>query len=624
MAPSSSLEDLRPLYESVRTIAVVGASTNPRAPGGYVPRYLKAHGYRIVPVNPSRPEVLGEPSFPDLRDVDVPVDVVQVFRPADEAPAIATAAAEIGAKVLWLQPGIRSEEAAAIGRDAGLTVVTGRCMGVVHGQLGLGPGVYLGDEWHRGLNPRVCGGEEEPFLRVVAGPELGREVPIGEPFVLEHVRVSRDGNDQVLVEDLDSPTGLYVNGARVERARLAVGDTVQVGILAVELALPDVAASRPVVHDRSALVQATAVRTLGTLPAHDAASLRAEFPVLERVAYLNAGADGPVPRRALEATAARVGLALDSGRAGDEHARQLRTLDAALRRRLAGLLGCSADEVALTGSTADGVNTVVSGLYLRRRDEILCSDEEHLAVRAPLAADARRAGVDVRTVPWGSLASEVGPRTRLVVCSHVSHVSGRVADAAALARTGAAVLLDGAQALGAIPVDVAANGCDFYAASGQKWLCGPEGTGCLYVRRERIEALRPPWPSELTVGDAASLTNHADARRFDTRPVVGALATWALAALEVLDDAGLDWVLDRGPRLAGRLAEELASTGRAVRPRGRSTLVSWSEPDPEAVVARLAAADVVVRAFPAHGVVRASVGAWNDENDLARLIGGLT
>lgn len=624
MTPSSSLEDLRPLYESVRTIAVVGASTNPRAPGGYVPRYLKAHGYRIIPINPRSAEVLGEPSFPDLRDVDVPVDVVHVFRPADEAPAIAKAAAEIGAKVLWLQPGIRSEEAAAIGRDAGLTVVMGRCMGVVHGQLGLGPGVHLGDEWQRGLEPPVCGGGEEPFLRVVAGPDIGRELPVGESFVLEHVRVSRDGNDQVLVEDRESPTGLYVNGARVRSARLAVGDTVQAGNVALELALPAVAEAQPVVHDRSMLAQATAVRTLRTLPARDEAALRAEFPVLERVAYLNAGADGPVPRRALEAAAARVGLVSDTGRAGDEHARQLRSIDAALRRRLAGLLGCGADEVALTGSTADGVNTVVSGLHLRRRDEILCSDEEHLAVRAPLAAAARRAGVDVRTVPWGALASEVGPRTRLVVCSHVSHASGRVADAAALARAGAPVLLDGAQALGAIPVDVAAIGCDFYAASGQKWLCGPEGTGCLYVRRERLEALRPPWPSQLTVGDATSLTNHADARRFDTRPVIGVLATWALAALEVLEDAGLEWVLDRGPRLAGRLAEELASMGRAVRPRGQSTLVSWTEPEPESVVSRLEAADVVVRALPAYGLVRASVGSWNDEDDIARLVGALS
>lgn len=609
MTSPNSLEELRPLYESAHTIASVGASTNPRAPGGYVPRYLQAHGFRIVPVNPARAEVLGEPSFDDLRDVDVAVDVVQVFRPADEAPAIAKAAVEIGAKILWLQPGIRSEEAAAIGRDAGLTVVMGRCMGVVHGQLGLGPGVHLGDEWQRGLAPPVCGEDEEPFLRVAGGSDLPIETP------LEHVRVTRDDGDQVVVEDLEAPGGLYVNGVRVDRARLAVGDTVRAGDLVFELALPAVADAAPVARDRARL--AASVRTQA------AVAFRSEFPVLEHVAYLNAGSDGPVPRRALEAAAARMQVVLETGRAGDEHSRHLRALDSALRRRLAGVLGCSADEIALTGSTADGVNTVVSGLHLRRRDEILCSDEEQLAVRAPLAAAARRAGVDVRVVPFSMLASEVGPRTRLVVCSHVSHISGRVADAAALARTGAPLLLDGAQALGAIPVDVTAIGCDFYAASGQKWLCGPEGTGFLYVRRERLEALRPPWPSGLTVGDATTLTSNADASRFDTRPVVGALATWALAALDVLDDVGLDWVLERGPQLAAGLAEELASTGRTVQPRGPSTLVAWSEEAPELVVARLLAANVVVRALPAHGLVRASVGAWNNEGDVARLIAGL-
>ena len=606
---TTSLEELRPLYESMHTIATVGASTNPRAPGGYVPRYLKAHGYRIVPVNPARNEVLGEPSFPDLRDVDVPVDVVQVFRPPDEAPAIAQAAAEIGAKVLWLQPGIRSEEAAAIGREAGLTVVMGRCMGVVHGQLGLGPGVHLGDEWQRGLEPAVCSDDEEPFLRVVGGADMPLETP------LEHVRVTRQG-DQVVVEDLGAPGGLYVNGTRVAAATVAVGDTVHAGDIAFELTLPSVVDPQPVVRDRARLARAVVPR--------DAVSFRSEFPVLEHVAYLNAGSDGPVPRRALEAAAARTRLVLETGRAGDEHSRHLRSLDAALRRRFAGLLGCGADEVALTGSTADGVNTVVSGLHLRRRDEILCSDEEHLAVRAPLAAAARRAGVDVRVVPFSELASAVGPRTRLVVCSHVSHVSGRVAAVAELARTGAPLLLDGAQALGAIPVDVAATGCDFYAASGQKWLCGPEGTGCLYVRRDRLETIRPPWPSGLTVGDATTLTNNADASRFDTRPVVAVLATWALESFGVLEDAGLDWVLGRGPELAGTLAGELAAGGRAVQPRGVSTLVSWREEHPELVAARLLAAGVVVHALPVHGLVRASVGAWNDESDVARLVGALT
>src|SRR5207247_10075110 len=156
----------------------------------------------------------------------------------------------------------------------------------------------------------------------------------------------------------------------------------------------------------------------------DAAALPAQFPVFERTAYMTAGSDGAGPRRALGAATEHMQLVLDEGRAGDSYARRLRSAHAALRAAYARALGCEAEEVALTSSTHDGVNTVVSGLHLRRRDEILTSDEEHLSVLAPLAAAARRLGVDVRAVPFGALADEVGSRTRLVACSHVGWPGG--------------------------------------------------------------------------------------------------------------------------------------------------------------------------------------------------------
>ena len=410
----------------------------------------------------------------------------------------------------------------------------------------------------------------------------------------------------------------------IDEQVLSVGDVIQLGATTLELATP--MAQPPAssaVRDRAEIANATSMQVLPTLPARDAAALRSEFPVCERVAYLNAGSDGPVPRRALAAASARMGLVLEQGRTGDENARQLRALDAALRGRYAALLGCDVDEVALTGSTHDGINTVLAGLHLRRRDEILTSDEEHISLIAPLAAVAKRNGVDVRVAPLEELAGEVGARTRLVACSHVSWMTGRVADVAAIKQTGAPLLLDGAQALGAVAVDVAALGCDYYASSGQKWLCGPDGSGCLFVRRDRLHTITPPWPSVLSLGDAqdpSQLVFHASARRFDTTPVSGPLATWALASLEVLGAAGLRWVHDRGAELAAALARELAERGLSVAPRGPSTLVSWAAQDPEAVVARLAERSVVVRSILARGLVRASVGAWNSEEDLARLV----
>jgi predicted CoA-binding protein len=138
--PRPTRDDLLGIYAETRVIAVVGASDDVAKPAGNIPAYLKAQGYRIIPVNPTRDTVLGERAYASLADIGEPVDVVDVFRPAPEGPAIARAAADIGAKVIWFQPGTQSGEASRIAHDAGVTVVSRICMGATHGTLGLGPG----------------------------------------------------------------------------------------------------------------------------------------------------------------------------------------------------------------------------------------------------------------------------------------------------------------------------------------------------------------------------------------------------------------------------------------------------------------------------------------------------
>jgi len=225
-------------------------------------------------------------------------------------------------------------------------------------------------------------------------------------------------------------------------------------------------------------------------------------------------------------------------------------------------------------------------------------------------------------VPFEEIAGEIGSRTRLVACSHVSWVTGRVVDTAALGRSGATVVLDGAQALGAIPVDVRALGCHFYAGAGQKWLCGPDGSGCLFVSGERSEDLMPSSPGYESLADAArplDLALHAGARRFDRGAGSGPLAAFSLASLELLREAGWETVLARGPALAARLTERLSERGIEVAPRGHSTLVSWRDPEPGPAVERLAAEGFVVRDIPGHGLVRASIGAWSSEEEVEAL-----
>ncbi len=138
MAPLREL--LLRICAEAKTIAVVGASGDPSKPAHRIPRYLQSQGYRIRPVNPRGGELLGEAVARSLAEVDGPVDVVEVFRPAEEAPQIAREAIQAGAKVLWLQLGIQSEAARQLAEAAGLTVVMDRCMGETHGELGLGPG----------------------------------------------------------------------------------------------------------------------------------------------------------------------------------------------------------------------------------------------------------------------------------------------------------------------------------------------------------------------------------------------------------------------------------------------------------------------------------------------------
>ena len=349
---------------------------------------------------------------------------------------------------------------------------------------------------------------------------------------------------------------------------------------------------------------------------------RDQFPVFERLAFMNAGSEGPIPTCAADAVQERLQTELRDGRGGRPNFVEVLELANRVRAQAAGLLGCDADEVALTGSTTDGVNVVIAGLELGPGDEILTTDEEHPGLLAPLARAQRRLGIAVRCVPWAELADQVGPRTRLIACSHVSWVNGRMIDMPSLIESGVPVLLDGAQGLGAVPVDVRELGCDFYAASGQKWLCGPTGSGYLFVKRERHDDLLMPWPSYGSLADPQeplSSEPAVGAARFDVGFPAGIRSAWALASLHLFEEAGWGWVHERGRALGAQLAQALAERGLEVSPRGPTTLVSWRTEDAEAQVELLREQGIVVRHLPGRGLVRASAGAWSSEEDIERL-----
>jgi L-cysteine/cystine lyase len=351
-------------------------------------------------------------------------------------------------------------------------------------------------------------------------------------------------------------------------------------------------------------------------------SFRSQFPVVERCAYLNAGTEGPVPRAAAVAVSERLERDVATGRAGKAYFEEVIGLAEDARRAYAEVLGADPAEVALTGSTTDGLNTILGGLTLSPGDEVLTTDQEHPGLLAPLRRLHVLSGVSIRVVPFDEIGNEIGPLTRLVACSHVSWVNGSVVDAAALRASGVPFLLDAAQALGAIPVDVHELGCDYYAASGQKWLCGPEGSGCLYVRADRLEQLEPPWPGYSTLADHEDCLGSQLAegtKRLDHGFPSAIRSTWALASLQTLRDAGWSWIHERSAALAQRLAARLAERGLEVAPRGPSTLVSWRTADPASDVERLVTHGVVVRSIPGGKLLRASVGGWSSEQEIERV-----
>ncbi|HEU4405193.1 MAG TPA: aminotransferase class V-fold PLP-dependent enzyme [Polyangiaceae bacterium] len=359
----------------------------------------------------------------------------------------------------------------------------------------------------------------------------------------------------------------------------------------------------------------------------DVDEARADLPSARAYAFLNAGTFGPIPRAAAAAMRAHLDASFERGRTRPDVG--MRLIDDA-RRAFARALRAPEGEVALMHCATDGVNAVLSGLDLSPGDEIVTSTHEHPGLTAPLDELARARGVVVREAAPRpeALAAAMGARTRLLAVSHVLWTTGEVlpiAELAAEARArGALVLVDGAQAAGAIDLDPAALGADFYAASGQKWLCGPSGTGALWVRPSALGRLRTPWPWYLSKSRGpAGVADWPDARRLDATT----LSMTSLAGLA----AALDWhagmaargALAHSARLARALRERLAALPRVriVPAEAPSTIVSFAvEGEPAAAVSqRLERAGVAVRSIPGLGYVRASVGFWNTEGDLDAL-----
>jgi L-cysteine/cystine lyase len=351
---------------------------------------------------------------------------------------------------------------------------------------------------------------------------------------------------------------------------------------------------------------------------------RADFPVMERLAYLNAGTNGPLARGTVEAMAAQDRADLEKGRGGSAYFERALELRDEVRAKLAAAVGVSVETLALATSTTNGCNIVLAGLGLTADDEVVTTDGEHFGLLGALAVSPARVRMaKVRELApedaFDVLLAEVTPRTRLIAVSQVSWMSGNRLPALELKEaTGLPLLVDGAQSAGAIAVD--ATRFDFYAFSCQKWLCGPDVTGGLVVANpELVEITAPSYLSQESY-EVLDFVPRAGAARFDP----GWTPPPSLAGLSAALDLAPEGRFERAAQMAARCRELLAERFEVVTAPQQSTLVSFRvKGDSADLVKRLYEQGVVVRDVPKLGWIRVSCGWWTNEDDLTRLLAGL-
>jgi len=345
---------------------------------------------------------------------------------------------------------------------------------------------------------------------------------------------------------------------------------------------------------------------------------RAQFPVLERYAYLNAGSNGPLARATIDAFVAQAQRDLGEGRSGTPYIEHMLALRADVRAGIAAVIGVDPISLALVESTTRGCAIVLAGFGLTGEDEVVTTNQEHFGLTGPLYATGAR--VVISEADESAILAAITPRTKLIATSHVLWTTGRRLDLARLKReSGLPLLVDGAQSAGAIPVDV--GELDFYTVSAQKWLCAPDPAGALYVRDPTLLRVKTPsYFSQDSYEASGAFVPKDSAARFDSGWISVPGLAGTLAALATHPE----WRYERGAAAAARCAELLEPHVDVLTPPGHSTLVAFRpNSDPAELVARLAERGVIVRELPGRNIVRAACGWWTSDGDLERLAAGV-
>lgn len=369
--------------------------------------------------------------------------------------------------------------------------------------------------------------------------------------------------------------------------------------------------------------------------------LREQLPAVHTTGYFNSGTNGPLPRSVHETIVKTAEEEFRRGRIipGVFQGHEARNDRA--RALLAQLLGGSPSEYALTQSTNDGLNIAFNGLDWQRGDEIITTSLEHPTMFMPMALLSHRQGVRIRVAEIGdgggdvvaTLKGMINQRTRVIALSHVLWSSGVILDLAAICTMahehGVLVIVDGAQSIGQTAVDIPATGADAYTISGQKWLCGPEGTGALFIRSDRQAEFAPSSVRYGQFDPAGFFIPPAGGRRYEMGENNPAAVEGFCAALTFnLEEVGLEWGADRAKALGTHFHGAISrvpgvTVATPENKHGGLVCFNIDHMDPAGVTDALYAKGFTIRYVtspPGPQVARASIGWWNTEEEVDALV----
>ncbi len=377
------------------------------------------------------------------------------------------------------------------------------------------------------------------------------------------------------------------------------------------------------------------------------AAVRAELPVMQRYVYFNTGTNGPLPRQAHETLTAQAERELVEGRIALDTFPRLFQAREELRTRFAELLGCDPLEIALTHNTTEGMNIALMGLDWRPGDEIVSAETEHPGGLHPAYVLHQRYGVRLRMTkiglrdvdPLDALRRALTPRTKAVVLSHVVWTTGMVLPLRELAdlahAAGALLICDAAQACGMVPSKVYDLGVDAYACSGQKWLCGPDGTGALFIRADRLADIHTSYAGYFSVKPGMSdfegnFVPSPGAVRYEAASHYPAGLRALTASLTWIGDkVGWDWVYQRIATLGAACYDALSQLDGVtmVTPRDRMAgLIAFTVDgiEPPQLTSLLAERGTLIRHTPYPASNRVATGFYNTHDEITRLVNEIT